>query len=297
MTVSPLVSVLVTNYNYERYIKQTIESILNQTYKNIELIIIDDGSTDGSMDVINTYKGKAKIIQQKTNRGAVVTRNNALSHVSGDFFIFIDADDTITDTFISKMVNVALKDDLDVVYCDLLLDGLHRRKMSIPDQGIETLVNFSPIPICQLVKSKWIRTHKFDENLNNMLNEDNDFFFSLWADGAKFGKAKEVTYRYFIHKGGRSVVPTDANYYKPRFYILSKYIGRFPEIIDGLANQFAEKEKILVQKDRRIQNQDKELIKKADRIKYIEGSRSYKLGRLLTRPARFLRKKINKQKS
>ena len=84
------VSVIVPVYNVEDYVEKCIDSILNQTYKNIELIIIDDNSTDSSYEKILKYNDKAKIYQNKQNKGLSYTRNLGISKVTGDYVSFID---------------------------------------------------------------------------------------------------------------------------------------------------------------------------------------------------------------
>ena len=88
----PLVSVVITNYNYAQYVGEAIESVLNQTYKNLEIIVIDDGSTDDSLDEIDVYQSKIRIVARE-NRGVVYTRNEGMSLAKGEFICFLDADD------------------------------------------------------------------------------------------------------------------------------------------------------------------------------------------------------------
>ena len=89
-----LVTVYITNHNYGRYLEQSIRSVLEQSYKNIELIIIDDGSSDESRDLLKNYEsnGKIKIIYQN-NRGLAISNNIALQQAQGYYIIRLDADD------------------------------------------------------------------------------------------------------------------------------------------------------------------------------------------------------------
>jgi glycosyltransferase involved in cell wall biosynthesis len=103
----PLVTVYITNYNYGRFIRQAIESVLCQTYSFIELLIIDDGSGDNSREVIETYADheKVKVIYQK-NRGLNASNNVALNMASGKYFIRLDADDYFEPYAIALMVSL-----------------------------------------------------------------------------------------------------------------------------------------------------------------------------------------------
>lgn len=99
------VTVYITNYNYGKYISEAIESVLNQTYTNIELIIIDDGSTDNSKEIINKYSSQfeIKVIFQK-NKGLNVSNNIALSIATGKYLMRLDADDYLKYNAIQKLV-------------------------------------------------------------------------------------------------------------------------------------------------------------------------------------------------
>ncbi len=90
----PKISVILINHNYGNYIAQAIESVLSQTYKNLELIVVDDGSTDNSAQVIEGYKDKIKFIKRTHKSGTCsVPRNTALKEATGEFIAFLDSDD------------------------------------------------------------------------------------------------------------------------------------------------------------------------------------------------------------
>jgi glycosyltransferase involved in cell wall biosynthesis len=86
------VSIVINNYNYERFLRQAIESALSQTYENTEVIIVDDGSTDGSVDIINEYAERATVIL-KNNGGQASAFNVGISRATGDFILLLDSDD------------------------------------------------------------------------------------------------------------------------------------------------------------------------------------------------------------
>ena len=89
-----MISVITPVYNAEKYIKETIESVLNQTYKDIELILVDDCSTDGSVEIIKSYKdSRIRLISQETNKGAWAARNRGIDEAKGRYIAYIDSDD------------------------------------------------------------------------------------------------------------------------------------------------------------------------------------------------------------
>lgn len=88
----PLVSVIIPNYNYAGYICQAIESVLAQTYENVEVIVVDDESKDNSLEVLSAYGDRIRVIAQK-NAGVAVARNSGVTNSSGEMVAFLDADD------------------------------------------------------------------------------------------------------------------------------------------------------------------------------------------------------------
>lgn len=102
---TPLVTVLVNNFNYETFISQAIDSVLNQDYKNIEIIVVDDGSTDGSAKIINSY-GQQVIPVFKKNGGQASAFNSGFEKSKGDIVCFLDADDTFILNKISTLVKI-----------------------------------------------------------------------------------------------------------------------------------------------------------------------------------------------
>ncbi|WP_161809827.1 glycosyltransferase [Lyngbya aestuarii] len=103
----PLVSVLINNYNYGRFLNDAIDSALNQTYSNIEVIVVDDGSTDNSREVIASYGDKIVSIFQE-NRGQGSTFNSGWKASNGDILCFLDSDDTFYPEKVEECVNLIL---------------------------------------------------------------------------------------------------------------------------------------------------------------------------------------------
>lgn len=98
-----LVSVLIPVYNVERYVSAAIESVFSQDYPSIEVVAVNDGSTDRSREVLARYEGMIKVIDQQ-NRGAAAARNRALNEANGDYVLFFDGDDLLKDTHVSALV-------------------------------------------------------------------------------------------------------------------------------------------------------------------------------------------------
>ena len=126
--MKPLVSVIIPNYNYARYVCEAIDSVLTQTYPNIEIIVVDDGSKDESKEILQSYGGKIKTILQQ-NQGVSAARNNGLTESKGEFIAFLDADDVWLPQKIEKQIERFLSDDLlglvHVGVEDIDADGKH----------------------------------------------------------------------------------------------------------------------------------------------------------------------------
>ena len=113
----PKVSVILPVYNVEKYLKQCMDSIVNQTLKDIEIICVDDGSTDASLSILKEYEkedDRVKVICQQ-NAGAGAARNNGLSIATGEYLSFLDSDDFFSLDMLEKSYAEAKKEDADLI--------------------------------------------------------------------------------------------------------------------------------------------------------------------------------------
>ena len=111
---NPIISIIIPIYNVEEYIIECLESIYNQTYKNIEVILVDDCGSDNSMNIVKEYltpekHSFTKIIQHQQNKGLSAARNTGIKHATGDYIYFIDSDDFITPNCIESFYNLIQK--------------------------------------------------------------------------------------------------------------------------------------------------------------------------------------------
>ena len=116
---SILVSVIIPIYNASKYLERCLSSLCKQSLKNIEIICIDDGSTDNSAQIIKKFENKYKNVKAYyiENNGAAYARNLGLSSAIGDYVIFLDADDYFYKSFLERMYTTAVKEDVDIVLC------------------------------------------------------------------------------------------------------------------------------------------------------------------------------------
>ena len=119
LTSEPLVSVIIPMFNAQAFICETLDSIFAQTYKNIEVIVIDDGSTDCSSRVVHDYKVLVSYYYQSNSGGCAVPRNTGIARSSGEFLCFVDADDILVPDRIARQVDFMARNPyVGLVFCD-----------------------------------------------------------------------------------------------------------------------------------------------------------------------------------
>lgn len=152
----PLISVIVPVYNASKTLEVTIRALLNQTYNNIEIILVDDGSTDNSLEICNSLAGsdsRIKVIPQK-NGGVSAARNTGLKYASGEYIGFCDADDFPFPTMFEHLYEVLTENSCDAVHMDFITQYEHKKDFSV--HCVSGEVNIKSTDECV----KWILTKK-----------------------------------------------------------------------------------------------------------------------------------------
>lgn len=124
MSQESMVSVIIPVYNAEKYLHRCVDSVLKQTYQNLEVLLIDDGSKDGSGAICDEYAAqdcRVRVIH-KENTGVSDTRNVGLDEAKGDYILFVDSDDYIDKAMVDKLLEKALKNCSDIVMCRYCVD-------------------------------------------------------------------------------------------------------------------------------------------------------------------------------
>ncbi len=189
--MQPLVSVNITAYNREAYIHEAITSVLQQDYTNLEIIIIDDGSTDRTVGIINAFRDpRISIYQNAVNKGIAFSRNLAASVSNGAYILILDSDDVAHETLISKKV-AWLEAHKDHILVSSLMDYIDedgqmiskKNGMIIPDKDIPFYLFFAN---CLVQSSMLIRAWVLKENeyRQDMRSED----YNLWMRISRLGK-------------------------------------------------------------------------------------------------------------
>lgn len=205
----PAVSVIMPVYNQEKYLYKSLSSIKNQTFKDFELLIINDGSTDNSESIINDFCKNNNNFRyiKKTNGGVASARQKGLNEAIGEYIIHVDPDDWVEPDFLEKLYNEAKKNDADLVFCNYIeefVDTQNRVDISILNiKDIQSLkLNLADGHIwgvCwnKLIKAKCIKNKiSFEPNIN--FQEDKLFFYKILAynNNIKFGFIFDYLYHY-----------------------------------------------------------------------------------------------------
>jgi len=204
------VSIIIPVYNDEEHIARAIESALAQTLEEVEVIVVDDGSTDGTSEVLKTYEGQIFHIRQQ-NRGMAAARNAGIRASCGDYVCFLDSDDTFTPDKV-EIQAACLDDDPDVGlsyggWLDVSIEtGEVLRDFSLARPERDPKVDAFPphFPVFSaLIRRRWCdKVGLFDEQLISAA--DSDFWWRLWAAGCVFRRVKCVVAKRGVRPGSMS---------------------------------------------------------------------------------------------
>lgn len=230
------VSIIVPIYNTSKYLIKCIDSLVNQTYKNIEIILIDDKSTDNSKKIIKEYSEKYSFIKSifnKKNMGIGYSRNKGIQESSGDYLCFVDSDDYLDIDNIDKMVALAEKEELDFVVCDLKridennnfigYDRIKDFSNSNIKNSPNLLLDINLGPCNKLIsKTLFNKDDLFSETLKY---EDLYLVPKLLCKAKRIGKVKDTYYNYLIHNNSETTT-------------MNKKVFDILEVLENINNYF-----------------------------------------------------------
>ncbi len=209
---SPLVSIIIPVFNDEKHISETIDSVINQSYKYWECIIVNDGSHDKSSEIIS----KKIVIDNrfqfydKENTGVSDTRNFAISKTKGEFILPLDSDDLISNDYLLEAIKIFSKSpNTTLVYCKAMFFGDKKGVYKLPEYNHEDLiVSNSIFPTAFFRKSDFLNTNGYDINLVHGL-EDWEFWIQLLDKNSIVYKLNDFHYFYRIRSNSRNSVHND----------------------------------------------------------------------------------------
>lgn len=209
------ISVIVPTYNNEKTIRKCIDSIINQSYKNLEIIVINDGSTDNTREILKEYKDKITVYE-KSNEGVSSARNLGIEKCNTEYLLFVDADDYLEINAIEIMYNEIVETNSDIVMGNIENSNIDR--ITIKDDKYEYIYNMK-IKYFMVQWNKLIKKKLFN-NLtypNIHIAEDDYMIYHLLENVKKITFIGKKTYNHCINSNGISA--NRLNYYQEILYV------------------------------------------------------------------------------
>jgi glycosyltransferase involved in cell wall biosynthesis len=198
MSHAPQVSVIIPCYNQGRYLDDAIASVLVQTYQNLEILVIDDGSTEPeTIEVLQNYQQPKTRIIRTENQGVAAARNLGIAQAQGTYILPLDADDKIADSYLEKAVTLLESNQqLGIVYCEAEYFGDRQGTWPLPEYKFPDILVDNMIFCSGLFrKSDWETVGGYNSNLIYGW-EDHDFWLSLIELGREVYRIPEVLFFY-----------------------------------------------------------------------------------------------------
>lgn len=233
-----LISVIVPVYNVESYVAECIESIQNQTYMNLEIILVNDGSTDASGDICDKYAAYDERIQviHKENAGVSAARNTGIEAANGDYIGFVDSDDYIAPTMYEDMLKLMVEHDLDIIECtafrnngDTNIEGCNDGSLEIfnRDEALKMAMYDCFVAVwSQLYKRRVISDVRFPVGRKF---EDSAVSYLFIANTKRVGHINRCLYYYRLNPNSTTQTSFDA---KSRWDFVLGYEERLQYAID-----------------------------------------------------------------
>lgn len=219
--MTPEISIIAPVYNVEKYLNEFIESILEQSFTHFELILIDDCSTDHSLDVINNFMQKdtrIKVIAHEQNRGTFKTRETGYSNAQGNYIVFCDSDDCLAKDALKNLHDEIIKTDADIVISNMVTKTNGQIEDYLVQNDIQEGI-YSSEEICKFLlqgkmlhalHSKIFKASLFKQlrafpEIGHFCNyEDEYFYYNILQEAKKISYINKKTYIYNIHEGSSS---------------------------------------------------------------------------------------------
>ncbi len=208
-------SIIIPVYNTSKYLRRCLDSVLNQTYKDLEIIVINDGSNDDSLSILNEYANKDERIKviDKKNEGVSIARNKGLEAATGELIAFVDSDDAIVPDMYEVMIDSLIKYDASISVCDiyrvvenkLCSYGKNDGKIFVIENPVIDFLlnkNLKYAIANKVFKKGLVGDIKFDVSLTN--SEDRLFIYEIYRKKPKVVKINIPKYIYYLNSNSAS---------------------------------------------------------------------------------------------
>ena len=225
------VSIIVPVYNVELYLRRCLESLVNQTLKDIEIIIVDDGSKDSSADIAKEYEKKYSNIKyyRKENGGLSDARNYGLKYATGKYIAFLDSDDYVEKSLYEKMYEKAKKEDSDMVECNFYWSYQRKNKKDIGQKyyGKKEMIEKARVVAWNKLYKKEIIDKSGIEFPKGLVYEDVEFFYKIvpYIENVSFVKEPLI---YYVQRK-KSIINTQDQKTQDIFKILDNVLSYYKE--------------------------------------------------------------------
>jgi len=211
------ISIIIPVYNVEKYLDACLDSVIHQTHQDIEIILINDGSTDGSLQICEKYKNSDNriLLTDKENNGLAEARNSGFPYITGEYVCFADSDDVLAFDYVKKLIDTSLKFDADIVECDFIkfktdedLQEL-KRELSDSEEGDKT-EEYNNVEALKLLLTDKLRSIVWNKLYSRKLigpilfekgkiHEDQFWTHQIFAQADKVVHLRAPLYYYRIH--------------------------------------------------------------------------------------------------
>ena len=209
-----MVSIIIPIYNVESFVRDSLRSAFNQTYQDIEYILVDDCGTDCSMDLVcsmveqSTRKEQVRIVRHECNKGLSAARNTGMKYANGDYIFFMDSDDEITPDCIEKHYEILKESDADFTIANTRLEGaksIHIKPISDKVRNLPLLTSYLKRMWSTSAWNKLYRKSFLDKSelffQEGLLHEDILWSYKVVTQAKKTAWVAEATYVYKIRQG------------------------------------------------------------------------------------------------
>ena len=248
--MSEVVSVIIPAYNAEKYIQECLDSVLNQTYKNVELIIVNDGSRDGTKGILEEYSSHHSNIQviHTENGGVSRARNIGLEHVNGDYVMFLDSDDLLATNAIEILLEDIKTNNADIA-AGLMNSDVGMNTVSLEStttfvwkdtQGIEKALEDHPFTYsscAKLFKREVVKDVRFMEG--RKIHEDSYFVFCALLNQPRVVARNVHIYKYRSNEDSASHAAFSEKYFDILYFAKEKWKAieeKYPHLLDKAKN-------------------------------------------------------------
>lgn len=236
--IRPLISIIIPCYNQGKYLEETVKSALASSYRPLEIVLVNDGSTDNSLEIAKKLEVNHPEIQviAQPNGGVAKARNSGIAHAKGKYILPLDGDDLIAENYIQDAIETLESNpEVKVVYCQAVKFGdFGQKPWKLKPFSLNLLARDNMIFACSLFrKSDWEAAEGFSEDMT-MGREDWEFWIKLLKNGGEVVKLPFIGFYYRIHSGSkRKKTGTNQKKRERIAYLNAKHMDFFERELNG----------------------------------------------------------------